>query len=314
MIYCPKCHVQLIENAKFCHDCGANVEIPLSICPTCQKMNPADAPFCYGCGNPTRAVELKTVSSSFKSKYKFEFKDYLEDQIKNAFFEELKRLGQWIEPNIVEGYLQLFAVKGFATTVELRAKQLAEQFAATFAQVGTPSVFRLEKELDNAVGNLALYHVVYNCKEINPFHLPETILKYEKARIGATDVKEMAFQFLNFENEKERVYKEFVSIPTETLQNAAKSYLFTAKNEAPFFISDQTIMSNGKEGFAMTEFAIYWKTPMEKPQKVYYHQLQKLEKKKDWITINDRFFNVNPSLNLKMLLLLERLKSMFATT
>jgi Double zinc ribbon len=314
MIYCPKCHTQLVENAKFCHACGVSVEIPLAKCTTCEKMNPADTTFCYGCGNPTQALELLPPQYlTLKSKYAFQDTDLLEDNIKNLFFEELKRYVSWIAPNKIEEYLRFFYTQNFTQTVDLRAKQLAEEFAAHFKSLTTPSVFRLEKDLESAVSSLALYHIVYNCRDINPLYIPEKVLRYEKALRGSVDVKQMIFDFLAFETEKERVFTDFIKMPTETMQNAAKHFLFADKGEFIFFISDQGTFSSGKVGFAMTEFALYWKTAMEKPQKVYYHHLARLEKQKDWIKINNRFFNVNPTLNIKILLLMDKLKNIYAT-
>lgn len=315
MIYCPKCHTQLVENAKFCHACGVNVDVPLANCPDCQKMNPADTTFCYGCGHPMQSLELLPPAYlTLKSRYAFQNTELLEDNIKNLFFEELKRYAAWIAPAKVDDYLLLFYTQSFTQTVDLRAKQLAEEFSNLFTSLATPSVFRLERALESAVSSLALYHIVYNCRDINPLHIPEKILRYEKAMRGSVDARQMIFDFLAFETEKERVYTDFIKMPQETMQNVSKSFLFAAKGEYIYFISDQGTFSSGKVGFAMTEFAIYWKTAMEKPQKVYYHHLARLEKQKDWIKINNRFFNINPTLNVKMLLLLDKLKNIYAST
>jgi hypothetical protein len=315
MIYCPKCHTQLVENAKFCHACGANVDIPLTDCPSCQKMNPADSTFCYGCGHPMQSLELLPPQYlTLKSRYAFQHPDQLEDNVKNLFFEELKRYAAWIAPEKVDDYLRLFYTQNFTQTVDLRAKQLAEEFSDLYKSLATPSVFRLERGLESAVSSLALYHIVYNCRDINPLHIPEKILRYEKALRGNVDARQMIFDFLAFETEKERVYTDFIKMPQETMQNVSKNFLFAAKGEFIYFISDQGTFSTGKVGFAMTEFAIYWKTSMEKPQKVYFHHLARLEKQKDWIKINNRFFNINPTLNVKLLLLLDKLKNIYAST
>ena len=314
MVFCPKCHTRILENAKFCHQCGTNVDIPLADCPSCQKKNPADAQFCYACASPMRALELTpSLQGQYnkqKSRFNFDNSKVLEDEIKNVFFEELKRITHNIASKRVDDYLKAFYTKGFASTVDLRAKQLAEEFSESF-QKGN-SVIRIEKEMEYAVSSLALYHIIYNCKDITPFILPEKILRYEKAFRGNVNLKQMISDYLDFENERERVYTDFISMPAEMMQNVAKNFLYPSKDEFMYFISDQTISGTGKEGFAMTEFALYWKAPLEKPQKVYYHHLARLEGHKEWIKINTRFFNVSPSVNAKMLLLLEKLKNMYA--
>jgi hypothetical protein len=312
MIFCPKCHSQLLEGAKFCHNCGTNIEIPLGDCNSCGKKNPADAQFCYSCGNPMGAIQMPRVYDG-RSKYDFQQLDVLEEQIKTLFFEELKRLASWIAPDKIEEYLREFYFKNFTSTVARRAEQLAEEFAELNFRQAFPSVILLEKQLENAIGSLALYHIIYNCSAINPIEIPEKIMRYERAIRGKVDMKEMIFDYLNFQKERQKVFTDFVKMPFTTLQNAAKNYVFAAKDEFIYFIADQTLLGSGKEGFAMTEYAIYWKSPLEKPHKVYYHHLARLERHKTWITINGHFFSVNPSINTKMLLLLEKLKAIYST-
>ena len=74
MIFCPKCHNPVIDNAKFCHNCGANVDVPMAECVHCHKKNPLDAKFCYHCHLPARVLELGTVSKT-KSRYLLNFDD-----------------------------------------------------------------------------------------------------------------------------------------------------------------------------------------------------------------------------------------------
>jgi hypothetical protein len=312
MIFCPKCHSQLIDGAKFCHNCGTNIEIPLGNCENCGKKNPADAQFCYSCGHPMMAIVMPFLYDK-RSKYDFNNLNALEEQIKTLFFEELKRLASWVAPDKIEEYLREFYFKNFTSTVARRAEQLAEEFAELNHRQAFPTVLLLEKQLENAIASLALYHIIYNCSAINPFEIPEKIMRYERAVRGKVDLKQMIFDYLNFQKERERVFTDFVKMPFNVLQNAAKNYVFAAKDEYIYFIADQTLLGSGKEGFALTEYAIYWKAPLEKPHKVYYHHLGRLERHKTWITINGHFFSVNTSINTKMLLLLEKLKAIYST-
>jgi Double zinc ribbon len=312
MIYCPKCHTSLVENAKFCHQCGTHVDIPVSECASCKTMNPADVAFCYKCGAPNGAMPLIPYTQTLMSKYDFEVKTRFVEQIKALFFEELKRLGGYIHPKMIDEYLSLCYTKGYTETVELRANQLADIYAEQFYKTTTPSVLKLEKELETAVSYLALYHITYNCKEVNPFVIPEKVLRYEKVFREKLNLAQMIADYMDWNNEKERVYSNFALMPAETLENATKNYLYTAKNEVPFFISDPSFWGKGKEGFAMTPFALYWKDASKKPEKVFYHHLAKLEHSKDWIKINTRYFNISPSINAKMLLLLDKLRAIYA--
>jgi hypothetical protein len=311
MIFCPKCHTELVDNAKFCHNCGTHIEIALADCPSCAKKNPADTRFCYSCGNPMKAITLGNDYLK-NSKYDFEILDNLEEQIKALFFEELKRLSSWVAPEKTDEYLKSVLTKNFYQTVDRRARQIAEEFSELNFRQTTPSVFLLEKQLENAVSSLALYHIVHNCKDLNPVNIPDKVMKYERAYRGNVDIRQMIFDYLDFSSERERVYTDFVKMPFGALGNAAKSFVFAAKDEDLIFISDSTFLRSGKEGFAMSAFALYWKAPLEKPQKIYYHHLARIERHKTWLKINNKFFNINPTLNIKMLLLLEKLKIIYS--
>ena len=203
MIYCPKCHTSLVENAKFCHQCGTHVDIPLSECASCKTMNPADVSFCYKCGAPNGAMPLIPYTQTLMSKYDFEVKTRFVEQIKALFFEELKRLGGYIHPKMIDEYLSLCYTKGYTETVELRANQLADICSEQFYKSTTPSVLKIEKELETAVSYLALYHITYNCKEVNPFVVPEKILRYEKVFREKLDLSQMIADYMDWDNEKD---------------------------------------------------------------------------------------------------------------
>ena len=72
-------------------------------------------------------------------------------------------------------------------------------------------------------------------------------------------------------------------------------------------IADQTIFGSCKEGFSLTEKGIYWKAHFEKANKVFFQEITSIKKEKDWITINGHFFNVSPSMNIKMMKLLRNM-------
>ena len=99
-------------------------------------------------------------------------------------------------------------------------------------------------------------------------------------------------------------------MPLRKLQNASRNFLFPAKEEKVLLIADQTVFSTCREGFALTEDALYWKSHFKEAQKVFYHQIETVKKEKDWLLINDIFFNVNPTVNGKMVFLLNKLKDL----
>ena len=48
-VNCPKCHVQVPLNARFCHGCGTQLVV-VNKCPHCGKDLPPEAKFCAVCG------------------------------------------------------------------------------------------------------------------------------------------------------------------------------------------------------------------------------------------------------------------------
>ena len=96
-------------------------------------------------------------------------------------------------------------------------------------------------------------------------------------------------------------------MPVEKVKNAGKFFLFPEIEERILFICDQSAFGSCKEGFAMTDKALYWKAYLEKAKVVHYDNIRILEKAKNWITINGFFFNVNQGINVKLLKLLRKI-------
>ena len=128
--------------------------------------------------------------------------------------------------------------------------------------------------LNTAFTDLTDYFVIHYCPDLNDIPLPEEILKYQNISPEKTDLSELVTDYLDFKNENERAHFDFVKMPLQRMRNASKSFLFPEKGEKIFFICDQTLLGNGKEGFAMTEKALYWKMPFENPERVYYRNLK----------------------------------------
>ena len=49
---CPRCAYENLEGARFCSNCGNQLEI---VCPNCSERSPAEAKFCWNCGNALAA-------------------------------------------------------------------------------------------------------------------------------------------------------------------------------------------------------------------------------------------------------------------
>ena len=58
---CPTCQTKLAEGAKFCNECGSNVE--LSKCKKCDKLLKPDARFCQNCGEPVKTAAAQPLAT-----------------------------------------------------------------------------------------------------------------------------------------------------------------------------------------------------------------------------------------------------------
>lgn len=236
--------------------------------------------------------------------------DTIEEEIykkfANAFEKQLKTEQN---PAKYNTYVDRFEASDFKLGFEFRVKQLAEEIQ----KIRQDQSNLLQSEdalLERAFTELIDYFMIRYCEDLNRVHLSENILQYQNIAPESIDLSNLILDYLDFDNESERVNFDFIKMPLKRLQNASKNYLFPEKGEKIFFICDQTMLGSGKEGFAMTEKAIYWKMQFENPERVYYKNLQSIKPQKDWIVINEMFFNANPSLNVKMMKLLRKLKTM----
>ena len=235
------------------------------------------------------------------------------DSVENEIFEKFsvafeQQIKAEQNPAQYNEYVDRFEESDFKLSFEFRVKQLAEEVQKIRLD-GNNLLKNEDNLLERAFTELIDYFVILYCKDLNEITLPESILKYQNIAPDQIDLSQMVIDYLDFEEEDEKVYFDFITMPLNRLQNASKAFLFPEKGEKIFFICDQSILGSGKEGFAMTEKAIYWKMPFENAERVYYKNLRTIEPQKDWITINDMFFNTNQSLNIKMMKLLKKIQT-----
>jgi hypothetical protein len=97
-------------------------------------------------------------------------------------------------------------------------------------------------------------------------------------------------------------------MPQEKLKNTFQSYLFTEREEMVYFICDLSITGNGKEGFAISNKRLYWRMPLGKSHSVSFDNINSIKHQEEWLEINGLFFNINRSLNMKVLRMLKKIK------
>ena len=199
----------------------------------------------------------------------------------------------------------------FQEIFQLRTNQLAEEAYTIHSRLSPTANRDIDRMLSDSFEGLLDFFFIKYCKDINEIPLSETILKYEGASFQETNLFQMVKDYLELEEEELPYYTDFLKMPLQKLQNAGRYYLFPDKDEKILVICDQTVFGSCKEGFALTEAAIYWKAHFKPAQKVFYKDLNNLENKGDHLLINGHFFNAGKALNVKMIYLLNRLKRMF---
>lgn len=313
MKYCFHCQTELPDQAKFCHQCGTLVEIPLSSCPHCGKNNPAGATHCYSCALPLQQVQHLQLDYQAIYQLTLDQPDLLKEEIKGLFFKLLrKKVEEEIHPGAYSDYVEKYYDSGYHLKFETKIIQIASESADTYAKKGVRSLPGIETLIRSTLQSAVLFHIIHNCAALLPFPLPEQILKYEGISKRPAQIQVMLMDYLQLSREKGDFYTDFIKMPFDKLQNASMHFLYPAKDEKIFLISDQSIFGTCKEGFALTEYGFYWKAALEKSQKVYYHELKEIKRDKDWLIINGRFFNAGLSLNVKLLLLLQKMKECYA--
>jgi len=312
---CQFCQSPLTINARFCSHCGAKVKQAKTACGHCQHENPTGAQFCAGCGTSIGEIPVASsyVDTSYKAKYPLDFRDVksLGGKIRQYFVMALDtRIKEAHDPNDKEAYLNHLMRSDFQEIFKLRTDQLAEEAYSIHSKQGPTINKEVDQMLETSFEGLLDFFIVKYCQEINAVPISDATLKYEGIQLDQVNLYQMLLDYLAFEQEELTVYTDFLKMPLPKLQNAGRYYLFPDKQEKIILICDQTVFGSCKEGFAMTEAALYWKAHFKKAEKVAYKDLKTVERGSDHILINGHFFNGTPSLNVKMIYLLNRLKRM----
>lgn len=272
----------------------------MKYCINCNTELPDVAKFCMNCGTPQPDFSAPTNQVVYSLDHTKDVKQQIVDQ----FFKALKsRIEEQHKPTQHKDYVELIYQTGFRETVHLRAEQLAEEINRNDLSFGAVSAL-----LEDCYTGLLDYFIIHHGKSLNQIRLPEAILKYEGLKLNDISLSRMIFDYLDFGNEEETVYSDFLQMPSKKIKNASQSFLFADQKERIYFICDQSLLGSCKEGFAMTEVGLYWKFQFHSAERVYYNKIRSVTTEKSWININEMFFNVNPSINIKMLKLLRKLK------
>lgn len=306
MNVCPKCAVEVIPGAKFCHRCGDKIVERTKRCPACQGDNPLSSVFCHHCGFHFEGKQ----NGVYQPRFVIDFTQAdLTPQVKALFFAGLRRRVE-DEHDVMRysDFVERFYQSHFREVYEVRAQQISRDISTRYERFGLEALPEIDQRMEHYFEGLLDYFIIQYCPDLHGFILPEAILKHEQSRPGKADLKELIADYLDLDREDEVVYSNFVAMPAEYLANACKNFLFAQRREKVFFILDLSIKGNCKEGFAMTDKGLYWKMPFEKAYSTQYTDIQAVKKEKDWILINNHFFTASSRINLKMCKLIKKLK------
>lgn len=303
---CQKCATEVLPNAKFCHRCGEKHAEQHKNCPSCQQSNPLVSVFCHHCGFHFEGKKHR--EQVYQPKFPLDFDpETLTEQVKALFFRGLRqRVADEQDVARYSDYVDRFYHSDFRKIYTIRADQIAEDALINWERRGAAALPKIDNRIGESFEGLMDYFFIRHCQDLNKIRLPETILKYE--RVGAdTDQWQMMQDFLDFDREPEVFDFDFLQMEPERLANACRNFLTAERRERVFFICDLSLKGSCKDGFALTDRAIYWRAPFDRPRRVAFQEISEVIKAKDWLTINGFFFTANPSLNLKLFKLLKKL-------
>ncbi len=271
------------------------------ICSKCHTSLPDGAKFCMHCGEAVVLEDRREAVTAF-----LRYEEDLVPQLSRHFFDMLEEtIKSEQDEKLFSVYSERIYTSGFRDILDIHIVQLSLQVPDIKAEKGEAVT---KKTVEEEFRHLIDLFLIYHCNDINKIKLPEAILKHRHTNPTKVMTYPLVLDFLDFNNEQETVYLDFKTMPPKKFENATTAYLKPGKLEKIIFICDQSLLGNGKNGFAMTDDALYWKIPYKKPNKVRYREVNDIRKTEDWITINGHFFNASPSLNLKMMRLLRKLK------
>ncbi len=207
-------------------------------------------------------------------------------------------------------FVELFYRKKFQDTLAQRYSLLVEEFAHLEQKMPLPEKPK-ERLLTQTIENLIDYFIYTYCKDLHDVYPHQIILRYADAK--PEQIKSLSFfnDFLHLQDENLLVYNNFISMSQEKLKNAFQSYLFTEREELVYFICDLSLTGSGKEGFAISNKRMYWRMPLGKSHSVSFDNIQNIKHEKEWLEINGLFFNVNKSLNMKVLRMFKKIKLIY---
>lgn len=319
---CKNCEAILLPGANFCHKCGFPTKSEDAAEPIEQNQPTQHSLFDNITSDDLEELPTEVPTENFynfdsSNTIEFELDNSKEDikeeksttkldfsNFKSLFFDALRaRVVEEHNQILYSDYVERFYRSNFQKVMQSSIELWQEEVKRLKEKNQEDKIDGFQSKLLNKWLN---YFIVKECADLNDVSLNEKILIYDELDPSKINFEQMIEDFLQLNSEKNiKVYKNFLAMPSDKLETAIKSFASVPRNERILFIADSSITGTCKEGFAMSNEAIYWKAPLEKAQRIEFQSLHSVQKNKDWIEINGAFFNIHRSLNLKLLRLLK---------
>ncbi|MCP9237545.1 GNAT family N-acetyltransferase [Lewinella sp. JB7] len=173
-----------------------------------------------------------------------------------------------------------------------------------------PRNARSARRRRGVLADLTEYFMVETGAGLHDNLFPQRLLRYQGRDWREIDLFRLVMAYLDLDIDAESVYTDFVAMPARILKNATASYLRAGRDERVFFIFDQSLFGNGKQGFALTDSALYWKNVLQPPGAATYTTVRRVDVHGDHLMIDGQYFDAGRRLNLRVALLLDKLRGM----
>lgn len=276
----------------------------MKTCPRCHTELPTEARFCYQCGAP----QLPPPPPPGLRGPRIDWSLPLIPQFNDFFLQQFRERVTKRHDNRLAEYQERLYTTEFRETAYRRLETLALEAEQMRAGLDWEAEHAL-RVLEHTAADLLDFFFVHHCGDLNRIALPKAILRFQDARRWSeVDPYRLVLDYLDLESSGATVYTDFVTMPDHKLQNAGRAFLHAARDERVLFIVDQSLLGSGKVGYALTDAGLYWKSLLQPAHAVLYTELMHLDLDGDHLLINRTFFDAGRAINLRMLMLLEKIQ------